>query len=242
MTLVLRRYPDDIESLALHAELMSELGRFDEARQSVQRVDRSQPTARYVRRMLARGWRGTGEFEKAHDLLTKLLTEQPRDAESSYEMAMLLATSVNSRFHNPAEALQYARRALREQPANWAYGQAAALALASDGGFPQAVMIQKHVVESAPKWAWRECAEQLESYRRGQILPQVVPQFRPPTRPVAAVDSGETAGATRFSNGQVNTTVAAPAEETSPAADAESVRHAVDEAALGVPTQRTDGE
>lgn len=190
---VLRRYPDDIESLALHAELMSELGRLEEARASVRRVEQSKPEARYVRRMLARGFRRIGEVDKAHELLTKLLNEQPRDAESSYEMAMLLATAVNTPHHNPAEALQFARRALREEPENWTFAQAAALALASGGRFDEAVRIQKHVVDSAPKWAWRECAEQLEAYRRDQFPAEDATSGKTSTRPVSTQPASSSA-------------------------------------------------
>jgi tetratricopeptide (TPR) repeat protein len=163
---VLRRYPDDVESLVLHADLMSQLDKDDEARASLKRVERLQPTAAYVRRVMARAYRQVGEWHRSRQLLERLLHENPRDAASSYEMSLLLSIATDTAVRNPREALYYARRALRESPENWAYGEAAACALAADGRFAEAVLLQQHVVDVAPKWAWKDCAQQLETYRR----------------------------------------------------------------------------
>lgn len=165
---VLRRYPDDLESLVLHADLMSQLNRPEDARKSLQRAERLQPTAAYVKRVMARAYRQVGEWQRAQQLLDRLLHESPRDAASSYEMSLLLSQADDPNIRNPRLALQFARRALRESPENWAYGEAAALALAADGRFAEAIRLQQYVVDVAPKWAWKDCAEQLESYRHSQ--------------------------------------------------------------------------
>jgi tetratricopeptide (TPR) repeat protein len=162
---VLRRYPDDLESLVIHADLLFRLGRTEESRASVVRADHMRPKSTYVRRMIARGYRRLGQWQRSWEILDELLKNNPRDAASCHEMALWLATTTEPGRREPIEALRFARRALWEDPNNWEYAQSAAIALAAGGRVREAAELQQYVVDAAPKWAWEECVRLRDEYR-----------------------------------------------------------------------------
>jgi protein O-mannosyl-transferase len=137
----LRIRPDRTETHNNLGLALFGLGRKAEARVHFQRAVDLDPTYASARRNLANVLVEDGNVNEAATHLRKALELDPKDAQSAYRLGLLMVTSEDPTFRNPAAAVALAERAVRQsRPENPMYLRLLAEAYAQAGSTEKAIL------------------------------------------------------------------------------------------------------
>lgn len=163
----LRVQPDRTETHNDLGHALFSLGRKEEAMVHFRRAVELDPTYASAHRNLANALVDEGNVDEAVTHLRKVLELQPEDAETMYRLALLMVTSEDPAFRNPAAAVTLAERAVRQSRVeNPMYVRLLAEAYAQAGSMEKAVLALEQAGRIASATGQTDLASEIQEALR----------------------------------------------------------------------------
>jgi tetratricopeptide (TPR) repeat protein len=148
------------------AHAYQQLQQLDKAKADAAQAKKLMPNYAYIDLLIANLNTQSGDYQKAFEVVDKLIAQSPNDIFALNAKSYMLSTIPDKKYRDGKEAVRLGERALKLSPDNTAIMDTLACAYAEDGQFDKAVKLAEKLV--AVRGDDKFMAEHLTSFKNGK--------------------------------------------------------------------------